>query len=213
MRPRSGNIVPMSSSTTAVVRGRPREFDVDEAIDRALAVFRQKGYEGTSLTDLTDAMGISRPSLYAAYGGKESLFRKVLERYVRGPGAYFNKALQAPTAREAAERLLAGEIDLVTGGDIAQGCLMVQGALTCGEEAEPVRRELASWRRAKEVAIRKRFEHAKATGDLPNGLDPADFARYFATVLQGLSVQAAGGAKRDDLLRVAETAMRVWPKR
>jgi AcrR family transcriptional regulator len=191
--------------------GRPREFDVDEALDRALEVFWRKGYEGTTLPDLTSAMGINRPSLYAAFGSKEELFRRALDRYAEGPAAYFRAALDEPTARAVAERLLAGTIDLVTGAQGPCGCFMVQAALACSEEAGAIRKELVSRRLAAEAAIRERFEHAHADGDLPVHACPADLARYLATVIQGMAVQAAGGASRAELRRVAALALRAWP--
>jgi AcrR family transcriptional regulator len=194
-----------------VPRGRPREFDVDHVLDRALAVFWRKGYEGTSLTDLTRAMGINRPSLYAAFGSKEGLFRKVLERYAEGPAAYVQEALDEPTARAVARRLLGGAADRLTDPRHPRGCLMVQGALACGEAAESVRRELVSHRAASEDAVRRRFERARADGDLPADTDPADLARYVVTVLRGMAVQAAGGASRKELRRVVELALRAWP--
>lgn len=192
--------------------GRPRGFDVDQALDRALRVFWRKGYEGASLLDLTKAMRINRPSLYAAFGNKEALFRKVLDRYVEGPAGYVREALEEPTARAVAERLLSGAIDLVTDPRNPRGCLMVQGALACGEEAEPVRRELIARRMAGEVAVRQRFERALAEGDLPADADAADLARYVLTVIRGMAVQAAGGVSREELRRVAELALRAWPK-
>src|SRR5436190_2124683 len=119
-------------------RGRPREFDIDEALDRALAVFWRNGYEGTSLPDLTEAMGINRPSLYAAFGNKEELFRRVLDRYAEGPAACARAALNEPTARAVAERLLRETVDLLTDAHGPRKCLLVQGALACGEAADPV---------------------------------------------------------------------------
>ena len=192
-------------------KGRPREFDIDQALDRALKVFWRKGYEGASLPELTRAMGINRPSLYAAFGNKEALFRKVLDRYAEGPAAYVGEALNEPTARAVAERLLGGAIDLLTGPRGPRGCLLVHGALACGEAAESIRRELASRRAAGEAAIRQRFERALAEGDLPPEACPADLAGYVVTVLRGMAVQAAGGASREELRRVAEMALRAWP--
>jgi AcrR family transcriptional regulator len=194
-----------------VPKGRPREFDVDQALDRALRVFWRRGYEGATLPDLTEAMGINRPSLYAAFGSKEELFRKALDCYAEGPAACLREALNEPTARAVAERLLDGAIDLVTDRRNPRGCLMVQGALACGEAAESVRRELVARRVAGEVAVRQRFERAIADGDLPAEADPADLARYVVTVMRGMAVQAAGGASREDLRRVAELALRAWP--
>ena len=194
-----------------MAKGRPREFDVDKALDRALRVFWRRGYEGATLPDLTAAMGINRPSLYAAFGSKEELFRKALDRYVEGPAAFVREALNEPTARAVAERLLGGTIDLVTDRRNPRGCLIVQGALACGETAESVRREVAARRVAGEVAVRERFERARADGDLPAEADAADLARYVVTVMRGMAVQAAGGASREDLRRVAELALRAWP--
>src|SRR5215470_5642962 len=124
--------------------GRPRTFDMDKALDRALDVFWRKGYEGTSLSDLTKAMGINRPSLYAAFGNKANLFRKALDRYDDGPATYVHEALDEPTAHAVVERLLRGAVDLLTDPCTPPGCLMVQGALACGEAADPIRQELAS---------------------------------------------------------------------
>jgi AcrR family transcriptional regulator len=192
--------------------GRPRSFDLDQALDRALQVFWRKGYEGTSLVDLTGAMGINRPSLYAAFGDKESLFRKALDRYDEGPASYVREALKEATARGVVETLLRKTVDSLSDPRNPHGCLNVQGALACGAAAEPIRRELTSRRAAGEAAIRRRLRRAKAEGDLAPDADPADLARYIATVLQGLSVQAAGGANRAQLLRVIQTAMQAWPR-
>ncbi len=192
-------------------KGRPREFDVDKALDRALQVFWRRGYEGATLPDLTAAMGINRPSLYAAFGSKEELFRKALDRYVEGPAAFVRQALNEPTARAVAERLLGVTIDLVTDRRNPRGCLIVQGALACGETAESVRQEVAARRVAGEVAVRQRFERARADGDLPAETDAADLARYVVTVMRGMAVQAASGASREDLRRVAELALQAWP--
>src|SRR5207253_7069395 len=142
--------------------GRPRSFDLDKALDAALQVFWRKGYEGASLSDLTAAMGINRPSLYAAFGNKEALFRRALDRYAAGPAVYVRKALEEPTARAVAERLLGGAVDLVTDPRNPGGCLLVQGALVCGDATESVRRELAARRVAGETAIGERFKRARA---------------------------------------------------
>ena len=193
-------------------RGRPRAFDVDRALDRALKVFWRKGYEGTALPDLTRAMGINRPSLYAAFGNKEALFRKVLDRYAQGPASYIQEALNEPAALAVAERLLRETIDMLTDRRNPRGCLVVQGALACGAAGESVRKELGRRREAAVTALRRRLVRARSKGDLPAHASPADLARYLATMLHGLCVQAASGATRSQLQRVARTALRAWPR-
>lgn len=177
-----------------------------------MLVFWRKGYEGASVTDLTRAMGINRPSLYAAFGDKEALFRKALDRYVEGPAAYVREALKQPTVRAVTEQLLCGAAKLLTDPHHPSGCLMVQGALVCGEAADCVRQELVARRLAGEAAVRRRFKRAKAEGDLPADSNPADLARYVVTISQGMAVQAAGGASLEALQRVVATAMGAWPR-
>ena len=156
----------MKSEIAAAPRGRPRAFDPEAALDRAMHVFWTKGYEGASLSDLTRAMRINRPSLYAAFGNKEELFRKVLDRYANGPLAYFRKALAAPKAREVIEQILLGAADMASDPRLPAGCLMVQGALACGDSAGSVQKEVAARRAASEVALRRRLQRAKREGDL-----------------------------------------------
>src|ERR1700751_5340012 len=129
----------MKSETAAAQLGRPRAFDPDAALERAMHVFWAKGYEGASLSDLTQAMRINRPSLYAAFGNKEQLFRKVLDRYVDGPLAYFGKALAAPKVRDVIEQIFLGAARMAGNPRNPAGCLLVQGALACGDAARSVR--------------------------------------------------------------------------
>jgi AcrR family transcriptional regulator len=191
--------------------GRPREFDVDKALDLALQVFWRKGYEGASMADLTETMGITKPSLYSAFGNKEELFRKALDRYVDGPGGYFQVALAKPTARAVVEHLLYESAAAVTDPNHPPGCLAVQGALSCGDAAESIKQELMSRRAKGEQDLRQRFERAIAEGDLPQDSDAADLAAYVSAILQGMAVQAAGGTTREQLRRIAEMALRTWP--
>lgn len=201
----------MKPEKPASTIGRPREFDLDEALERAMRVFWEKGYEGASLAELTEAMGINRPSLYAAFGNKESLFKKALDRYGEGPACHVAKALQEPTARAVADYFLRGTVDLLTNPQTPHGCLAVQSALACGKEAEPVKQELNRRRNEAECAIRKRLERAKENGDLPAGTDPADLARYLCVVSNGMSVQASAGATREELLKTVAMALQAWP--
>ena len=191
--------------------GRPREFDVDKAIDRAMTLFWRKGYEGTSLTDLTATLGITRPSLYAAFGNKEGLFRQVLNRYVETPSRYVADALKASSALEVAERLLYGAIKLNT-NPRHPGCLMVQDAQACGNETEAVRRDVITKLLAGEQAIAERLRRAKKDGDLPPDANPAVLARYLRSVVYGIAVQAAAGATARELNQVAEIALSAWPR-
>ena len=193
--------------------GRPRAFCVDRALDRALQVFWQKGYEGASLSDLTEAMGINRPSLYAAYGNKEALFRKALDRYAENGTIFLRAAMDQPTARGVVEHLLYGTAAGTTCSDKPNGCLMVRCALASGEAGDSIRQELTKRRALVESLLLGRLERARIEGDFPPDTDPADLARYVMTVHQGMSVQATGGATGEQLRRVAETALRAWPGR
>ncbi|MHA4814837.1 TetR/AcrR family transcriptional regulator [Streptomyces aculeolatus] len=191
--------------------GRPRGFDADQALERAMRVFWGQGYEGASLTDLTSAMGINRTSMYAAFGNKEELFRKALERYTEGPASYAASALREPTARQVAAAFLHGSVWATTRPGCPAGCLGVQGALAAGDPGRKARDTLAAWRNEFTSLLRDRLERAVEEGDLPPGTDPGVLARYLMTVSNGIAVQAAGGATDDDLRQVADMALRCWP--
>ncbi|HEX6409515.1 MAG TPA: TetR/AcrR family transcriptional regulator [Sphingomicrobium sp.] len=192
-------------------RGRPREFCVDEALAKALRVFWEKGYEGTSLNDLTEAMGITRPSLYAAFGNKESLFRKALDLYETEKLAYIRQALAQPTARKVAETMLRGSVDNVTSYDEPHGCMGVITSVACGLESQSVREEVVKRGEAGKRALMERFERAKAEGDLPAHIDSEGLMRVLIAMLQGISVQANQGATREELDRLVESGLALWP--
>jgi AcrR family transcriptional regulator len=194
-----------------VAIGRPRNFDKNQALDRALEVFWRKGYEGASLCDLTEAMRINPPSLYAAFGNKEALFRQALDRYAENRAGFVRGALAAPKARDGIAALLRGTARFLTDKCNPAGCLLVQGIAGAGEHAQCIRDEINARRAASEKAIRERLKQAKTEGELPADADPAALARFFATVTQGMATQSAGGASRKDLERVADTALRAWP--
>ncbi|MFE2958424.1 TetR/AcrR family transcriptional regulator [Nocardia tengchongensis] len=185
--------------------GRPRSFDADIALDRALEVFWRNGFEGTTLADLTAAMGINKPSLYAAFGNKDELFGKVLARYLDGPGAYAADALDAPTGREVLERLIHGVVDLTTGANTPHGCLCVKAVQACGPDSRTVRQDAVAVRKAGEAALRRRLEQAT---DLPSRQDPASLAALVHTISDGIAVQATAGRSRDELRQVANLALR-----
>jgi AcrR family transcriptional regulator len=195
----------------AVVMGRPREFDVDQALDRALDVFWRNGYEGTSISDLTAAMRINPPSLYAAFGNKAELYRKALDRYIEQRTNFWNEAFEAPTARGVVEHLLREGANFLTEECNPGGCMLVRGAMSCSEAEAALKRELAARRKVGEVRLRERLERAKAEGEMPADLDPIDYARYIMVVLEGMSVSSAGGATRKDLHKVADMTLRAWP--
>jgi AcrR family transcriptional regulator len=194
-------------------KGRPREFDVDKALDAALLLFWRHGYEGTSLSALTQAMRINVPSLYAAFGNKEELFKKVLDCYIQRPASYLPNSLKEPTARAVVEKLFRGAIGMVMSPSHPDGCLLVQGALASGPLGKSVTAELSRRRAGAEAAVSRRFERAVSEGDLPADVDPAKLARYVITVLWGMSVQAAGGATRAQLKEIAAMALRSFPEK
>lgn len=193
--------------------GRPRGFDTEEALERAMLVFWEHGYEGASLADLTNAMGISATSMYAAFGNKEELFRKALERYSDGPGSYLVRALEEPTALGVATAILNGTVRTTTRPAHPHGCMGVQGALTTGDSGREVRDLLAAWRNNGCSRVRERFQRAVDDGDLPPQADPGLLARYVTTLSFGIAVQAASGVGRDELQEMADAALRDWPLR
>src|SRR5215469_5068540 len=191
--------------------GRPRNFSTETALDRAMTVFWQKGYEGASLADLTEAMGINPPSLYAAFGNKEGLFRAVLERYDARRKELMGRVLAAPDPKSVARTFLDGVAEFAadTSGRNPPGCLLVQSGLSCSEEFIP--EVLAEHRAEKERALRERFERDRRDGKLPESAEPATLARYLVAMANGLAVQAAAGASAAELRDVADLAVAAWP--
>ena len=199
----------MKSEATKM--GRPREFCEEAALDAAMRVFWEKGYEGASLDDLTTAMGINRSSLYASLGDKEKLFQKVLERYGSGPMAYMQEALNKQTARLAIEALLKDSVKLLSDGTHPRGCLTLQAGLSCGTGAEGAKEAALAYRQRGLAMLQRRFQRAAVEGDLPKKVNPKDLARYVIMLLNGLSVQAVNGASTAELNRAADFALRCLP--
>jgi AcrR family transcriptional regulator len=190
--------------------GRPREFDTDKALDEAMEVFWRHGYEGATIAELTDAMKINPPSLYAAFGSKEGLLKAALDRYSEKREGFMREVLNVPTARDVVEHMLLRIADTQTDPDNPPGCLLVAGGLACGAGAENVPFELASRRARTENQLRERFVHAKEEGDLALDADPAALARYLSAVIAGMGVLASSGASRDDLRQIALVSLRAF---
>jgi AcrR family transcriptional regulator len=201
----------MDTPTPTKQRGRPPAFNHEEALDKAMHVFWAHGYEGASMSDLTEALGVNKPSIYGAFGSKEELFRKTLQRYVQGPAAFVGASLQEPTAYRVAETLLLNAARFLTAKDHPPGCMVTQGALACGQGSEIIKQELASSRNHFVSVLTARFARAQAENDLPADADPAALARLLATMHQGMAVQAASGASEEELLGVARLALESWP--
>jgi AcrR family transcriptional regulator len=187
--------------------GRPREFDAETALDQAMEVFWRHGYEGATIAQLTEAMGINPPSLYACFGNKEGLLKAALDRYTKLRGVWMDEVVAAPTARDVAERMLMGIAEKQTDPANPPGCLLVQGGIACGTGSENVPFELAARRAENEDQLRDRFVRAKAEGDLKPTSDPAALARYVSAVAVGMGVMASSGADREALGQVASVAL------
>ncbi|MGX4772515.1 TetR/AcrR family transcriptional regulator [Bradyrhizobium guangdongense] len=187
--------------------GRPREFDAETALDQAMEVFWRHGYEGATIAQLTEAMGINPPSLYACFGNKEGLLKAALDRYTKLRGVWMDEVVAAPTARDVAERILMDIADKQTDPANPPGCLLVQGGIACGTGSENVPFELAARRAQNEDQLRDRFVRAKAEGDLKASADPAALARYVSAVAVGMGVMASSGADREALRQVASVAV------
>lgn len=187
--------------------GRPREFDAETALDQAMEVFWRHGYEGATIAQLTEAMGINPPSLYACFGNKEGLLKAALDRYTKLRNVWMDEVVAAPTARDVAERMLIGIADKQTDPANPPGCLLVQGGIACGTGSENVPFELAARRAQNEDQLRDRFIRARAEGDLKPSSDPAALARYVSAVSVGMGVMASSGADREALRQVANVAV------
>jgi len=191
---------------------RPREFDEDEVLQAALRLFWEKGYEGTSLSDLMEAMGLTKSSLYKAFGSKETLFWRVVELYNRDFLGFRLEALVEPTPRRIAERLLYGMTELHIGERTPNGCLELNAALACSTITEPIRQELVRNRERFRVQLRERFEETVATAPLPPGMTSDDAASLVISLIQGLAVQAKAGFSQETARRVVRAALLSWPE-
>lgn len=202
----------MSTQTaTQSKMGRPRSFLEEEALEAAMRVFWEKGYEGASMNDLTSAMKINRSSLYTIFGDKETLFHRALERYKEGPVSFVWDSIEEPTARRTVEVLLRKAVDLLADPNNPRGCLSIQGALAVGAEAESVKQAMIDFRKTGEVALTRRFAKAQAEGEIRGEFNPADLARFTLTLLTGLGVQGANGATKGQLQTIVTLALKCLP--
>ncbi|WP_433760587.1 TetR/AcrR family transcriptional regulator [Nocardia sp. CA-135398] len=193
-------------------RGRPRAFDREVALRRAMEVFWEHGYEGSSMSDLTAAMGINSPSLYAAFGGKEELFRAAVGLYGTTEGGYTARALrEEPTARASIEAMLRDNATAYTHKDKPHGCMVVLAGSTYTTRSETIRDFLVEKRRETTEDIRERLDRGVAEGDLAPDTDTAALASFYTTVLYGLSIRARDGASHSELTQSIDCAMAVWP--
>lgn len=192
--------------------GRPRGFNAEAMLDTVVNVFWQHGYEGTSMATLMAATGLNKPSLYAAFGSKEELFRCALERYWQRQGEFTGKLLDEPNARTGVERMLLALVDIQTQPGLPHGCLAVHGGLVGSAASAAIRDELRARQAALQTMVRDRLTRAQGEGELASSVDVPDLARYLTMVGQGAAVQAAGGATREELRRAVKVAMRAWPE-
>lgn len=187
--------------------GRPREFDIDEAVATALPIFMAKGYEGATFGELIAAMNIKPPSFYAAFGNKEGLFHKAMELYAKRSESLRARAMAQPTAYAALEALLRLSAEAYTDPNSSPGCLFVQGALVCSDKAIPVREYLRRARFTLASVLQERLERAHREGDESVAGDPLKIARFISSLVSGMAVQAVGGASREELHDIADTAL------
>ena len=191
--------------------GRPLSFDREAALHRAMLLFWRHGYEGTSVDALTAAMGITPPSLYAAFGDKRRLFDEAVRRYLSGPVVPGDATGEAPITRTAMAEMLRAAAERFTGTDTPAGCLVAHAAISCSAAAADVQATLAALRREIEARLHDRIAAAAAASALPPDTDAGTLAGYLMAVIQGMATLARDGAPRDALLRVAEMALRAWP--
>lgn len=193
----------MSEISSKKGRGRPAAFDYDTALEAAMRTFWLYGFEGTSMSELTAAMGMNKTSIYAAYGGKEELFQKALNRYANGPGRFLAEALNEKSAFDVVKKLLTTAAVNLTNPQNPYGCMIIQGALSCSKDAQHIHDMLSGYRNSYEKLLVERLDQAKREKDIPMEADAKALAKFVTTVHQGMSVQASSGATKEELLSIA----------
>ncbi len=198
--------------TTMRKTGRPLSFDRDKALEQAMLSFWRHGYETTSISDLTAAMGISAPSLYTAYGDKKQLFLEAMQLYAGSPDEIEQALSEAPTAGEAAQRMLVAAAEAFTGEFTPRGCLLASATASGSQASAEVQQAVAQVRHAIKSQLKERIDRDVSQGLLPVETDSASLAGLVIAVIQGMSVLARDGMDRPDLVAIATVAMNAWPK-
>ena len=188
--------------------GRPISFDKDAALEAAMLLFWERGFEGTSMADLTQAMGLNPSSIYAAFGDKHALFQLAVKRYMEMRAQYSGKALEEPTLEKVVRALFDNTVAFLTAPGHPPTCMTLSGAVGCSVDAMPARDLMAAIRKQNEAAMRERFIKARKSGELPKDVDVDDYTRYLSTIIAGLSIQAANGSTKAKLNRIAQMALR-----
>lgn len=201
----------MNSTTLKRTRGRPRNFDKDEALKIALDLFRKKGFDNTSIGDLTEALHVNKPSLYAAFGNKEELFSAILKAYISGPASYFFEVFNEATTKGLVRSLLTKSIEILFYSEHPHGCLIVMS--TASEELQKVgiQQSLVASLKEHQHKLIERFERARAEGELKKEVDPVRLALYVVTLHKGLSLQAVNGSSKQEMLGLVEQVIGLWP--
>jgi AcrR family transcriptional regulator len=188
--------------------GRPIGFDRDAALEAAMLLFWERGYEGTSMADLTQAMNLNPSSIYAAFGDKHALFSAAVRRYMEIRAQYATKALEEPTLEGVIRALFDNTVAFLTTPGHPPTCMTLAGAAGCSLEAKPARDLMREIRKQNQIAIRERLLKARKSGELPKDINADDYARYLSSIIAGLSIQAANGATKQELKRTAQMAVR-----
>lgn len=188
--------------------GRPISFDKDTALEAAMLLFWERGFEGTCMTSLTQAMGLSPSSIYAAFGDKQALFRLAVKRYMETRAQYATEALEQPTLEKVVRALFDNTVAFLTTPGHPPTCMTLAGAMGCSVDAAPARDLMTEIRRQNEVAMKERFLQARKNGELSKDTNVDDYTRYLSSILAGLSIQAANGSTKVELKRTVRMALR-----
>lgn len=201
----------MNSTALKRTPGRPRNFDKDEAFKIALDLFRSKGFDNTSIGDLTEALHVNKPSLYAAFGNKEEFFSEILKAYISGPASYFFEVFNEMTTKALVRSLLTKSIEILFYSETPNGCLIVMSTASKELQKVGIQQSLVASLKEHQHKLIERFERAKAAGELKKEVDPVRLALYVVTIHKGLSLQAINGSSKEEMLALTEQVIELWP--